>query len=94
MIIRAPRDIGALVRDRRKSLRMNQQDLADKVGVSRLWIINLEHGKATSQLDLVLRTLNYLSVILYVEFETKNRVAEDGVDIDAIIDSRAGKRPA
>lgn len=39
MRIRTPVDLGALIRERRKALRLDQKTLAEKVGVSRQWIV-------------------------------------------------------
>lgn len=41
---------GALVRERRKALKMNQDDLALATGVGRRFIIDLEAGKPTCEL--------------------------------------------
>jgi y4mF family transcriptional regulator len=62
--IRTSTDIGALIRDRRNQLGLNQQDLAARVGVGRVWISHLEQGKPTIQLGLVLRTLRELGLSL------------------------------
>jgi hypothetical protein len=39
MLIRTPSDLGALIRDRRMKLGLDQKSLAGKVGVSRQWIV-------------------------------------------------------
>jgi DNA-binding XRE family transcriptional regulator len=66
---------------------MTQADLASAVGVSRKWIIDLEAGKSTADLSLVLRTLRALGV----ELDARDRVrpsSEKGeIDLDAIIGS-------
>jgi len=64
MLIRTTNDIGHLVRDQRKRQGLTQAELATRVGVSRKWIIELESGKRTAELVLVLRTLNALRVDL------------------------------
>jgi HTH-type transcriptional regulator / antitoxin HipB len=63
-LIKTSSDIGALIRDRRHQLGLNQQDLATRVGVGRIWISHLEQGKPTIQLGLVLRTLRELGLHL------------------------------
>ncbi len=45
---------GALVREHRKALRMNQDDLALATGVGRRFIVDLEAGKPTVQLGRAL----------------------------------------
>jgi DNA-binding XRE family transcriptional regulator len=43
--VRTPAELGALVRDYRTRLRLDQKSLAEKVGVSRQWIVDVEKGK-------------------------------------------------
>ncbi len=57
MRVRSPRDIGLLIRERRRERGWDQQTLADRIGASRLWISEMENGKRSVQLDLVLRAL-------------------------------------
>ena len=64
MFIRRPTDIGDLVRATRQARGLNQQDLADRLGVSRWWVNEFEGGKPTARLDLVLRALNELQITL------------------------------
>jgi transcriptional regulator with XRE-family HTH domain len=45
---------GALIRERRKSMRMTQDELALATGLGRRFIIDLESGKPTSQLGRAL----------------------------------------
>ncbi len=45
MILHSAKDIGSLVRDRRTQLGLSQSELAGRVGVSRVWIVQLEGGK-------------------------------------------------
>jgi len=93
MILRAPKEIGALIRDRRSKMHLSQHDLARKVRVSRAWIIALEQGKPTVQLGLVLQTLRELGIALHVGVEASGR-SDDGIDIDAIVDSpRRNRNP-
>ncbi|KQN25231.1 hypothetical protein ASE86_02960 [Sphingomonas sp. Leaf33] len=62
MRVKTVKDIGLLIRDRRRTLGWDQQMLADRVGVSRLWISEVENGKPRVQLDLVLRALAVLDL--------------------------------
>ena len=88
MILRAPKEIGALIRDRRCKMHLSQQELARKVRVSRAWIIALEKGKPTVQLGLVLQTLRELGIPLRAGAEANERNA-GGIDIDALVDSHS-----
>ncbi len=67
MRLRTPRDIGLLIRERRRALGLGQAALADRVGVSRQWIIGIEKGKGGAALRLVLRTLDALGIAVYGE---------------------------
>ena len=64
MRLRTPGDVGAIIRERRRTLGLDQAALARKVGVSRLWINQMEHGKPGASLNLVLRTLAAVGVEL------------------------------
>jgi HTH-type transcriptional regulator / antitoxin HipB len=62
--LRTSDDLGALVRDRRRVLGWNQQDLADRSGVSRRWVVALEQGKPSVETGMVLTVLAALGVNL------------------------------
>jgi HTH-type transcriptional regulator / antitoxin HipB len=85
MLIRTPADLGAVVRDRRKRLGLGQATLAEKIGVSRQWVVGIERGHSRAELGLVMRTLDALGIRL----ETRDRDATprlpSGPDIDAIV---------
>lgn len=63
--LRTSADLGAVIRQRRKALGWDQAALAQEVGVSRQWIIEIEKGKPRAELQLVLRTLNVLGLQLF-----------------------------
>jgi HTH-type transcriptional regulator/antitoxin HipB len=86
MNVRAAKDLGALIRNRRNELGLTQQDLADKTGVSRVWVVALEKGKPSAQLDLVLRTLWQLGLALSVD-SAKPSLCTPGIDLGEIIRS-------
>ena len=87
MLIRTPTDLAALIRERRRHHGWDQQSLADKIGVSRQWVIEIEKGKARAEVGLVLRALDALGVSLSLSGgppKTKPGNTSD-VDIDAIV---------
>ena len=57
MWIGTPDDLAQAVRDRRRALGLSQESLAQRVGVSRQWIVALEQAKPTAEVGLVLKTL-------------------------------------
>ena len=67
MALKTAQDVGLLIRQNRKQLGLSQQDLAQKVGVSRWWIIEIERGKPRAELGLVLKTFNALQINLIAE---------------------------
>lgn len=90
MIIRTPTDLGALIRDRRNRLGMDQATLARTVGTSRKWLIEVEKGKQTAQIGLILRTLQALRITLTHGSQATQKGANpeaEHIDITHIIDS-------
>jgi HTH-type transcriptional regulator/antitoxin HipB len=90
MLIRTHTDLGAVIRDRRKRLKLDQSTLAKRIGVSRQWVIDIEHGHPRAELTLVLRALDALGVRLHASGEPSTSPAQSGVDINAIV-ARAKK---
>jgi HTH-type transcriptional regulator / antitoxin HipB len=88
--LRTPVDIGALIKDRRRAQRLGQAELAEKIGVSRLWVNQIEGGKPGASLGLVLRTLAALGVSLGTELASAPRKASrhkpvTHVDINEVV---------
>ena len=89
--LRTPADLGAVIRQRRKAVGWDQAALAQEVGVSRQWIIEIEKGKPRAELQLVLRTLNVLGLQLFTS--TPAALPADPMlrtavpDIDQILES-------
>lgn len=69
MRVKTIKDIGLIIRARRRKLGMGQRALADRVGVSRQWIVEVEKGKPRVATDLLLRTLQTLDLELTVDLE-------------------------
>jgi transcriptional regulator with XRE-family HTH domain len=92
MLIRTPLDLGAVIRDRRKQLDLDQATLAKRIGASRRWVIGIERGRARAEIGLVLRTLAILGLRLDIIPDNKTLIIPT-VDIDAIIESAKKRRP-
>jgi HTH-type transcriptional regulator/antitoxin HipB len=85
------RDVAATVRGRRLSLGLSQTEVARRARVSRQWIGEIESGKATAELQLVIRLFDALGLCLSVdERDAHAREAQParpaGVDLDALLD--------
>lgn len=53
---------GVILRDRRKELKMTQQELADKVGTARSYIAKVERGNTDIQFSSFMRILSALGM--------------------------------
>ena len=84
MLIRTPRDLGAVIRDRRQRRGWSQRELAERVGASRQWVNAVEKGKARTEVGLALRALDALDVTLRLDRDDRANDEDDGLDIDAI----------
>jgi len=87
MFVRTPADLGAIIRERRRELGLGQAELAERIGVSRQWIIGVERGHARAELGLVLRALDTLAIRLNAAAEASPAQPSTSPDIDAIIAS-------
>jgi y4mF family transcriptional regulator len=84
MFVRTPADLGAVIRDRRKQLKLDQAAFAKRIGVSRQWVIEIERGHARAELGLVLRAIDALNIALDANIHQTRR-RPGAVDIDAIV---------
>jgi HTH-type transcriptional regulator / antitoxin HipB len=89
MRLRTPEELGVLVREKRRALKLSQSAVAKPAGTSREWIVDLEKGKPRVQLSLVLRTLVVLGIAIETQDEErkprKARAQRAAVDIDQIL---------
>ena len=96
--LRTPAAVGALIKVRRRALGLDQADLAAQIGVSRLWVNQVERGKPGASLGLVLRAFAALGVELsgsgYDTVGGKRSFAVAPIvtpDINAVIDAARRK---
>jgi len=87
MLIRSPADLGAIIRDKRKRLKIDQSTLAKRIGASRQWVIEVEHGHPRAELGLVLRALDALGIRVDASSELAQHrsSAKSAVNINAIL---------
>jgi HTH-type transcriptional regulator/antitoxin HipB len=97
MLIRTPADLGAVIRDRRKRLKLDQSTLAKRIGASRQWVIEVEHGHPRAELGLVLRALDALGIPLQAGSDQGKShgagVVPAAVDINAIVAKARKRKP-
>ena len=89
MRIGSPRDLGLYVRDRRRELGLTQAGLAAEARVSRRSLSDLEAGKETAEVGLVLRTLHALNLVL--DAQPLETIPPGGVDLDDLLRRLGGK---
>lgn len=85
MVIRTSRDLGALIRDRRIKMGLDQLSVAKRAGTSRKWLVEMEKGKPRAAIGLILRTLRVLDINLDVDGGTRHRrrkASPSPIDID------------
>lgn len=63
-------DLGRYVRDQRRTAGLTQTELADRAGVSRRWLADLEGGKSTAEIGLVLKAVLALGLMVDVQPDT------------------------
>jgi HTH-type transcriptional regulator/antitoxin HipB len=75
MRVRTTEEIGLRIRDRRLQLGWSQAQLAERVGKTRQWVINLERGRPGAGLGLVLRVLSVLDLVVDVRERARKGAA-------------------
>jgi len=91
MRVRTPQDVGLAIRERRLELRMDQTELARRVGVSRQWLVEIEGGKPRAEIGLVLRTLRELHLDVWVgDLPAPDSHPAAAIDLNRIIDRARG----
>jgi transcriptional regulator with XRE-family HTH domain len=79
----AASQIAKLIKDRRRDLGLSQDELAKRVGVSRLSIINIESGRSNARVSTIVGILNILKVTLEArEKSYERRISGDDRQAD------------
>jgi transcriptional regulator with XRE-family HTH domain len=88
--INSARALGEILRGRRHELGRTQAEVASAAGVSRPWLAQVEAGKQTASVGLVLRVLDALALDLDATVRGQGRPpsqpAVAAVDLDALLD--------
>jgi y4mF family transcriptional regulator len=90
-------EIGKIIRAARLRRKLSQAQLAQLLGTTQAWISEVEKGKDTAQIGLVLRVLTQLNIRLRADeplqgTKPAQRPKEKHVDLDRIIEHLS--RPA
>ncbi len=65
--ITKPEDIASIILQQRKKSKLSRNQLAVIAGVGRTAIFDIEHGKATYQIDTLIKILQVLNLKLFVD---------------------------
>jgi len=74
----SPKDMGAVLRDRRKQLGLSQGEVGKRVGLDQKKISLIENGNPNSRVDTLFRLLSALEVGLI--FQPKRVMSAGGED--------------
>ena len=77
MLLRSAREVGDLIADGRRRLLWSQSELAQRAGVSRQWVSQVENGKTTVEFDLVLGTLHAFGIAVYAQSKDWKESSQD-----------------
>ncbi len=83
---------GLLSASAEKPCVLTQRTLAEKVGVSRQWIVDAEQGKPRLEIGLVLRAADALGIVLTVDKATKGTSLAQPITLDSIVDAARKRR--
>jgi y4mF family transcriptional regulator len=70
--VRTAAELGAMLRTRRKAKGLTQVELADLAGVSQRFISELERGRESTGLALVLRVCSRLALDVFVDVRERS----------------------
>jgi HTH-type transcriptional regulator/antitoxin HipB len=95
MRVRTAADLGRLIREARIDLGITQSALAARIGSTQTWVSEIENGKPTAQIGLVLNVMDVLDIALDGKTRLQQDLAEtrqtrddfgDYPDINTIVD--------
>lgn len=70
IVIMDTKDIGTIIKERRKHLGVNQQTLADLAGVGLNTLVAIERGEGNPQLNTLLTILDTLGLQMNINLKT------------------------
>lgn len=87
MQIRTPRELAMRLKETRLEQGLSQAELADRIGVSRRWVSQLESGKKTLEVGLVLRAITALGLECDVRPRDSAISGQSSTDLGRILKS-------
>lgn len=80
MKLQSAMDLGRLIREARIDFGLSQASLASQLGSTQTWVSEIESGKPTAQVGLVLKVMAYLDISL----DGKTKLQRDMLPADEI----------
>ena len=100
MLVKTPVDIGRIIRSARIAEGLSQTQLAAQFGSTQSWISEIENGKPTAELGMVLKVLSFLRVEIDVNSPglipsppQDDYWPDEAPDIDSIVDGGGRRKP-
>ncbi len=91
MLVNSINDLAAAIRGGRLRAGLSQEQVAARAGVSRQWVGELERGKPTAELGLVLGLLDALELNLELDDRgSAGRPRTASVDLDGMLEEYRG----
>lgn len=87
MQLRTPRDLAMRLREARLEQGLSQAELANRIGVSRRWVSQLENGKKTLEVGLVLRAITALGLACDVRPQASENSTQGSTNLGKILES-------
>jgi y4mF family transcriptional regulator len=85
MRLKTARELGMRLKEAREDLGITQDQLAERIGTSRRWVWDLERGKETLHLGLVLRAILALGLRLDVGPSVPGQGPADTPELDGVL---------
>lgn len=87
MQLKTPRDLAMRLKEARQEQGLSQAQLANRIGVSRRWVSQLESGKKTLEVGLVLRAITALGLECDVRPRASAGPGQSSTDLGSILKS-------
>ena len=94
MLVNSINDLAAAIRGARLRAGLSQEQVAARAGVSRQWIGELERGKPTAELGLVLGLLDALELNIELDDQGSAGRPTASVDLDGVLEQYRGQGEA
>jgi HTH-type transcriptional regulator / antitoxin HipB len=92
MLLRTIADLGTAIRSARLARGWTQDQLAERAGVSRRWVSEMEGGKSTAQIGKILVALEALDIELHNDATVQPDRPHEArsIDLDLLLEELTG----